>query len=295
LIRKLSEDTKKKGRMIGMKEEIKGLVDNLKVDTKAKESLMKTYTIVNSGIEAIRNNHPVLLVTAGEGCGFTSYGMAYREIVDAAERKVCSGEGTFIDLVFPKENEKAEQLFYASPKEVARIRNRFTGTMLISLEEFKGQDLMNSDSLERLMSFISENKINTHFLIRILPDFTAKNQLIARLRDVVNVAEVNLDKPDLEMGYKYVLSELEASGCLVEKSAKSDLKNKVLKNLISGKTYTGYRSFNGLVNKLIYEAAIETENDRIVINKKIINNMANSLSEEQEVSGREPVRIGFRT
>lgn len=278
-----------------MKEKIMNSINNLHVDSNAKESLQKTYTIANSKNKAIKNNHPIILVTAGEGCGFTSYGMVYKEIIDSANDYLVKGAGTFVDLAFPKDNERDEQMFFSSPNIVARVRNKFCGTMLISLEEFKGQDLLNSDSFERLICYIKDNKTDIHFLIRILPGFTAKNQLIARLKDVTNVMEVNLDKPDIEMSYDYVLSELEARECTVGKVAKTDLKNRVLKSVICSKTFSGYRSLNGLVDRLIYEAAFEMEEDRLVINKKILNKLMESLDEEINMTNTEPVKIGFRT
>lgn len=277
-----------------MKEKTLEKINKLYLGKNEKDILLNTDKIVNSKVEAIRNNHPVLVITADDDCGFSEYSKAYSEIVDAADANALMGSGTYLELTFPKDNEKDERLFYASPKQVARNRNDFPGTMPISLDEHSGEDLILSESFPRLINFIDDNKKKTHFIIKIRSDFSAKNQLIARLQEVVNVVEGSLVKPDLQTAYEYVTGELDEMKCEIDASSLKDLKNKILKPALSMKSYAGYRSLDRLADKLLYHAVLEMEDDRIVIDKKVINKLAATLIKENESAGSDSVKIGFR-
>lgn len=276
-----------------MNSSIEKMIASLLVDKQAKDILRGADRILNSKLEKVRENASALLVIAGEGCGFSSYGRVYSAIVDASVSQPIRGTSTFLELVFPKDNEADEKLFFASPRRKASIRNRFYGTMLISLKEYTGQDLIKSVSFKHLLEFIELNKTNIHFLFHVLPEFDARNQLIARLQNVVNITEVFLDKPDLENSYAYVVSELRNQGYLIGEAAHQCLKEKVLPSVISRKTYTGYRSLNNLLGRLNYETAMMTENDELVISQYILNNLIAKFEKEKRLSENETIKIGF--
>lgn len=67
--------------------------------------------------------------------------------------------------------------------------------MLIPLKEYAGQDLIKNESFIHLSEFVELNKTDIHFLFHILPRYDARNQLIVRLQDIVNIPEVFLDNP----------------------------------------------------------------------------------------------------
>jgi len=105
----------------------------------------------------------------------------YSTVLDEAEYFSDRGRETYCNLVFPKENEKDEKLFFASPRRVAATRNRFYGTMSISLQEFDGSDLINSNSFKNLMTFIEDNTDNIQFVIYVKTSFSMKRQLFTSL------------------------------------------------------------------------------------------------------------------
>ena len=117
-----------------MNTQIEQMISVLLIDEEAKNSLRVADRVLNSKSEGVRSSAFVPLVIAGEGCGFSSYGRVYSAIVDASASQPIKGASTFLELVFPKDNEKDEKMFYASPRMVASIRNRFYGTMLVSFK-----------------------------------------------------------------------------------------------------------------------------------------------------------------
>ncbi len=270
------------------------LLDDLWVDSKAKNILRGMDRVLNAKSSRVRESASALVVSAGEGCGVSSYGRVLASIVDSSLSKKIKGSCTFLELVFPKDNEKDEMLFYASPRRIASIRNRYYGTMLISLKEYAGTDLIKSESFARLLKFICENKNTVQFMIHILPDFSAKNQLLSKLREVINVTEVSLQSPDLENSYTYIVTGLKNEGYEPDEDALKTLKDEILPNLITEKLYSGYNSLNSLLNRLLLEIAMSSENDEMLLNGDVIGDLMDKYKREAELSKKEMAGIGFR-
>lgn len=270
------------------------MLDDLWVDSKAKDILRGMDRVLNAKSSRVRESASALVVSAGEGCGVSSYGRVLASIVNSSLSKKIKGSFTFLELVFPKDNEKDEMLFYASPRRMASIRNRYYGTMLISLKEYAGTDLIKSESFARLLKFICENKNTVQFMVHILPDFAAKNQLLSKLREVINVTEVSLQSPDLENSYMYIVTGLKKEGCELDEDALKTLKNEILPNLIIEKTYTGYNSLNSLLSRLILEMTMSSENDEMLLNGNVIGDFMDRYKREAELSKKEMTGIGFR-
>jgi len=269
------------------------MIDALLVDELAKNKLKEADRILSSKSESLRQCSSAFLVTAGAGCGFSSYGKVYSSIVDSSRALKVKGTSTFLELVFPKDNEKEERLFFASPRRAASVRNRFYGTMLISFREFSGQDLMKSESLERLLEFISVNKGNIYFMFHIMPEFATSKQLLSRLRSVINVTEVFLDTPNIECSYTYAISELEEQGYIIGEKGKSLLKKEIIPWLVEGKSFIGYKSLNVFIERLCFEANMESENEELRIKEITLNRLISEIKQEEELSKYENPRIGF--
>ena len=269
--------------------------DNLMVNEESKDILRAMGRILNSGVENAGRNVPVLptlLVTAAGGCGVTSYGKAFSGIVDESGVFKKTGVETFLELDFPKDNEKDEKLFYASPRCVASICNRFYGTMLISLREFEGADLIESESLSRLLEFVADNKGSIYFMFHILPKFSAKNQLLARLREVTNVMEVSLDNPDIEDSYVYVVTKLLENGCTVDDTALRSLREEILPNIIARKDYTGFRTLSVFAERLNLGLVMADGGD-MILRKDILEGVMADYRKE-DVSGKDKsTKMGF--
>lgn len=274
-----------------MNKKIEQMLSTLLVGNEAKNVLKGIDKILNSKSLAIRESAPTLLVTAGEGCGFSSYGRVYSEIVDSSLALKVKGKESFIELVYPKDNERDEKLFFASPRKIASVRNRYYGTMLISLKEYTGADLIKSDSFNRLLEFISLNKGNIHFMLQILPDFSAKNQLVSRLQDVTNVTEVVLDNPTIDSGYTYIVSELMKHGYIIDEKALALLKDDILPGITSGMSYHGYRTLNALLERVHLEVAMD--GDEMVLKGNTMKGLKDKFEREKELTKSETVKIGF--
>lgn len=72
-----------------MNKNIEHMLSTLLVGNDAKDALRGLDKILNSKSSKIRESASALLVTAGEGCGFTSYGRVYSEIVNSYTRVPC--------------------------------------------------------------------------------------------------------------------------------------------------------------------------------------------------------------
>lgn len=263
------------------------------IDEEAKNCLRtidRIFSVKSGSNDLVRT---ALLVTAGDGCGVSSYGKVYSLIVDSSPCLKVRGSESFLELVFPKDSEKEERLFFASPRRIASIRNRFYGTMLISFREYSGKDLICSDSFNRLLNFISENRNNIHFIFHVLPGFAAKNQLLLKLKDVVNVMEVLLDKPTIDNGFAYIVVKLEECGYEVLEGAKTVLKEEILPCIIADKSYMGYRSLNTLLERIHFEMAITDSDFEMVVRESILIHIMKKYKAEKECSYKEVPKFGF--
>lgn len=276
-----------------MNKSIEQMIETLLVNDEAKNKLRVIDKLLNSKLDKVRQSTPALLVTAREGCGFSSYGRAYAEIVDSSIALKVKGSSSFLELVFPKDNEKEERLFFASPRRIASIRNRYYGTMLISLKEYSGLDLIKSESFHRLLEFLSLNKNNVHFMFHILPGFAAKNQLLLKLQDVINVAEVALDTPNIDNGFTYVVTELRENGYVMDDKALAYLREVILPKIIWGKTYTGYKSLNVLLDRVHLEVAMAYEGAEMILKYEMLQTLMIKYEKEEELSQVEAFKIGF--
>jgi hypothetical protein len=264
------------------------LTEDLLIDGAAKQTLGMIEKIVNSGSAKVRETVPSLVVTADAGCGVSGYGKVYGKIIEDSPLLQVRGSSTFIELTFPKNNPQDENLFFSSPQRAASIRNRFYGTMLISFEEYEGQDLLKSDSFKRLTNFIEYNKADIHFVFHVMPDFMVKSQLIAILRSHVNIVEVNLDKPDVEKAYSYLLAGLNECGFTIEATAEF---REFMVDVVAGKTYSGYITLSNLINRIRYEMAVSDKEDG-VIDKKIVDRLSWNIVPEIS-NATENTKIGF--
>ena len=275
-----------------MNKRIEKMIKMLLVDDEAKAFLRTADRVLNSGSVSIRNNAFVPLVVAGEGCGFSSFGRVYSEIVDASRFQTIRGTASFLELVFPKDNERDERLFFASPRRAASTRNRFYGTMLISFKEYAGKDLIESSSLEKLLKFMDENKANIRYVLHIMPGFTAESKLIALLQDVVNVTEIHLDKPGIDNGFLYMMEGLKSQGVEVAEDVKKCIKEKALPNIVERKSYSGYKTLNAFMERLKFEAAMALKNGECRVDKTVLDILLDKM-EKEEADKNESPRMGF--
>lgn len=277
-----------------MNKQIEQMISELLIDEEAKQSLKVIDRVLNSDSELVRGSAYIPLVIAGEGCGFTSFGRVYSAIVDASAAQPIRGTSTFLDLVFPKDNERDESLFFASPRTAASVRNRFYGTMLISFKEFDGRDLTGSASFKNLLEFMENNIDNIRFVLHITPDFTAKAGLISALQSIAYVEEICLDVPDARKGCDYLTDQLKRQGIVIDKEAVSFLRKTVLPELVSRKTYAGYKTLNTFLARLALEAAIIAESSDCRIDKALIAGAMDKVGKHEGQSDSDTRRIGFR-
>lgn len=272
--------------------ETKEQLAGLQLNSDAAECLMnmdKLLHYAGSERDGKGKTAVALLVVAPEGAGLTSFSKVYSGIVDdVAAYARSSKEITFLELDFPKNNEGEEKLFFASPGRLAANRNHFLGTMVISLREFEGWDLIRSESFDQLLRFVNSNKEYIHFVIHVLPEFKATAALLARLRTILNVAEVRLLVPDQEEAYTYVIREITKRKVHFGKNAECMLKNEVLPKVLEAQNYRGYTTLERLVDQIVYELILHQEEWTMTepLLKKIITEIN---SEDMKAD----LRIGF--
>ena len=262
------------------------------VNEKAKLVLKSIESLVDSKCKY--EKIPSLLIVAEEGCGASQYEEEYSHIID----KIENGNGnrvTMLKLVFPNNNVENEMLFYSSCDRLARVknhRNKFWGTMVISFEEYKGRDLLRSESFGRLLDFIKENKNNVHFVFRVFPSFDCVSHLLFRLREVININEVMLDKPGHEDSYEYLISTLESKGYVVDKKAQKRLKERVVPEIVALDEYKGYKTINYVLDRLDNEMTMSNMGKNVV-GEKVIDTVISRFEEESRFEMAGKVKMGF--
>lgn len=245
-----------------------------------KQALNTINCIVKSNNPRIRETVPSLLVISDDSYGVSSYAKEYGKIIDETVLQI-KGKEIYIELVFPKDNEKEENLFFSSPQRVACIRNRFYGSILISLCEFAGQDLLKSDSWKRLKEFIEQNKRNTYFVLHVLSDFKAVEQLASELKECLNIIEVRLDKPNVEASMRYTVDELSKMGILIDEEYIDVFKEKVIEKVVHKNSYMGYKSLDSLVRRIGYELILEQGNNQDIVGNEVIEKVAKDYEAEK--------------
>lgn len=263
------------------------------VDENAREVLDKVFRFANDTNEIRRVALPSLLVTAETFYECSRYGKIYSRILEQSPMVSIRGSCTCLELVFPKYHPQDEQKFFSSPQRAAAIRNRFYGTMLISLEEYTGMDLIKSESLLQLLDFIEANKKNIYFVFYVTPEFSAKGQLLARLCKYIPIVEVALGQPDVDMGYRYVSNELTELGFVLEEPVREVIKTVLLPAWMARDDFEGYSSLDTLVSRISCEAMMLPEGEMIISAGIVEDFVARSEAERRAMKGVS--QLGFRS
>lgn len=269
-----------------MEKETKEKIDELQLSSDAKKCLMDMDMILHltQSEQDKRCEMAVgLLVTAARGAGLTTYVRQYANIVEEASAYLRrTDEISLIELDFPKNNESDEKMFYASPGRVVTNRNHFLGTMMISLCEFEGKELIKSESFERLIQFLDSNKEYIHFVIHILPEFKEKQELLTRLRKLMHVMEVTLTIPDVNDSYAYIMKELVRRKYLITDEVADNLKQEILPVLCASKAFCGYTTLENLIHRIAYELVFDQDRNTVTEAKlrKIVEEMSMEIVEE---------------
>ncbi len=270
---------------------ITNTIDLLLVNEDIKKTLKKIETMTRLEESSKSNIVPSIFLIADRGCGVSSLGKVYSGIIDNSVLMGIRGSETFIELVFPKDNPQDENLFFSSPQRAASIRNRFYGTMLISFEEFEGQDLLKSESFIKLLHFVESNKENIYFIFRILPEYSTKRQLKAHLRKIVNIVEITMNKPDVKMACDYVISELKEKGLVLTNESRNLLEGKVFDVIVKADSYEGYKSLDKLISEIEYELAYAGNTDKLITDSIIEAVVEKCIDDYMTKDTR--TRIGF--
>lgn len=246
--------------------DIEEVIDCLLVCDEAKNILRTVGKLANSDVDEVRKSVPSLFVVADAGTGITTYCKAYSEIIDASGLYKIKCSKTYIELVFPPVGavDKDRKRFFQSAKLAASITNKYYGTFVISLSEWKGQDLLKDDSFVQLLEFIDANKDNICFCFHVLPAFSAKNELRKIIFEHINVIDVVLDMPNVDKSTEYVVRGLEKFGYRMKTKAISELKESVVSDIVNGERFAGYRTLNQITRRLCFEMALlETSGNKI--------------------------------
>lgn len=274
------------------------IIEELLVSKEVKAQLRTIKKLACSDLPEIKKSVPSLFLAAEEGVGITSISKAYSQIIDESGIYSIRGSSTYLELVFPPANapDKDRERFFASPKIAASITNRFYGTFVISFAKWKGQDLMKDESFHRFLAFIDENKENISFCFHVNGSFTAKEDLRAKISELVNLMDINLEVPDMEKACEYVVSTLEKAGYEFGESAIKLLQEQVLSRIVAGKNFAGYRTMDQVIRRIYYEIALSGAEEEKIIDKGIVVSLAKRWEEEleRENSGWSPVGFSMR-
>ena len=262
-------------------------LDNLNINDESKEVLISINKYIKES--TVENGRlPALIISSEPGCGLSNFVDTLSEMIEDSGYFPKRGGKTSIELVFPKDNEEHEKLFYSSAKRIATTTNRFYGVMCVSLKEFQGKDLIMSNSLENLIEFIEANRVNIMFVFHVLPEFRAKEQLKRRLMDVVNVKELSIMKPSADESLDYLINKMKKKGQMINKKAEEILKE-IVEFVVSKDDFGGYKTLNVILDQIEFELGIRGEKNIETVMRQIKNSYDYKLYDEVEYG-----KVGFR-
>lgn len=264
---------------------------SLQLSKEAESSLKTVEKMSGSAKKTVRESVPGLFLIAERGTGVTGYCKKYSEIIDQSGIYSVRGSSTYLELIYPPANadESDRYKFFASPKVAASITNKFYGTFVISFEEWRGEDLIRSESLSELLHFIDSNRGNISFCFHILPSFSARENLKGILSKHVNLLEVELELPDAELSAAYVADAMKNEGYKFDKNVLQELTDSVISDVVNDADFAGYRTLNHLRRQLIMEAAMMKGDGSVFITKEMVQ----SLKEKYRNSQKTDSSIGF--
>lgn len=257
-------------------------IDKLWVDDDAKKLLKIIEKMAASENVEVKNAIPSLMVVSDIGCGLSSYSRAYGELLEEFSVFRIKGKNTFLELVFPKDNPQDEKLFFSSPRRAAATKNRFYGTFLISFSEYEGKDLLKSEGFLRLMEYVEQNRENVYFVFHVLPHFTEKSRLLAKLALLLNVKQIHLKKPDEEKSFAYLMEKIKGKGMELADGCGEYLNQSIIEKLIKSNSYAGYITLNNVVQRVYYEMVLRDE--KRIVNKEMINSALMDYLENETYS-----------
>ncbi len=225
---------------------------------------------------------PSLFIVTEDFNLVSKYANRYSNILDESNYFPERGRGTFCELTFPKDNEKDEKLFYSSPRRVSATRNRFFGTMSISLQEYDGRDLMDSRSYRDLMSFIELNKDNIQYVIHVLPNFSMKRQLYSSLSAITPFKLINASLIEDRLGV--IKEEFDQRGYYCDDAVLDSVNH-----IWDGIDPENVLSINALMSRIDYEMSL---NDGINVIQDVIAKIEREYSDN--VISDESIKMGFR-
>lgn len=280
-----------------MSKETEQMINRLMLDERSKRFLKEADKVINSGSVDAKDTSFITIVKAENGCEVSEFGRAFSQIVDKSIPLTVKGKSTYLELVFPKDNERDERLFFASPRRIVSVRNRFYGTMLISLGEYEScheKEFPGIPSIKNLLMFMEKNKQNISFIIHITPDFGATKSLMKMLREMSPVEMIDMEKPDAEAAYTFAMDWIKQKEIRTDDESRKYIKEIVLPQIVAGNSYTGYPSIEQFLDRLNLERAKCTGKSKDMIDRSMLDIVIDKMAREEEQQQEEHLLIGFR-
>lgn len=267
------------------------------MDEEAENLLLKIEEVAKSSCDATKKVIPSILLTCDRGLGAEEFATEFERILSANHVYKVRGAGTYLSLVFPRNaDEKLTQRFFQSPKVVAEFQNNFYGVFSISFEEWEGSDLLMHDNFNALLTYIDNNKDNIFFVFRVTEGFKAKEELSATLKNHINIVEVSISRPTIEMAAEYIQSCLENDGLTFSMNGKKALKSFLKRKLdMDVDEFAGYSSLKQIANSIQFElvAEHELEDRRLQVSDHMIKNIESRVVIPENITPNQGHRIGF--
>lgn len=239
---------------------------------------------------------PSVFLVGNKGAGSSCFANMYEYILASNHVYRVRGAKTFLELVFPKDGSEIDyQRFYQSPKIVASLQNRFYGVFAISLEEWEGKDLLESNQFRALLDFVDNNKDTIFFVFQITNTFKAKEELKRTLNNHINMIEVQLGYPDSEMAVEYIRTYLKREGIEFSEEGRKALSQFLQKRVnMNSTTFAGYHSLQQIAKSIQFELLTEdlAENKRMHISEDILRNIESRVIIPEPIESKSR-SIGF--
>ena len=166
---------------------------------------------------------------------------------------------SYISLTYPPESESdfVFDMFFESINR-GLCRNKFVGTFMISLSQYKTfRDINKGRHFRKLEELIKNNVLNAAFFIHVFPEFEL-DELFDWLCGIKTTVVLEDFFPNYDDVKNYIFYELSRKGVELDSNEKATVEE-LIKKMMQEDAYKGYKTANDVVSKVVLVKKLHKE------------------------------------
>ena len=202
---------------------------------------------------------PSVLLICDKGTGATAFAKEYEGVLLKNKVLTVRGTETYLSLIYPPEEESKSVFdrFFESPGIAAQFQNKYYGVFMISLLENETEDFLYSDSFNRLLTYVDNNRQIT-YIFRISSRCEFKEELYQILNTHLNIDRVTIPQLSYDDVTSYIVEKLGNDGISLSSRTENILYDFLKSKMdINNSSFVGYKSLDRIAEKIEYELIAE--------------------------------------